>query len=126
MYKKIPDIIWNAAKILRRNMTVSEKLLWNEIRNDKLGVRFLRQKPLYIYTELSWQDRFIIPDFYSHSIKLIIEVDGTIHNTPEVMQLDEVKQSYLDKLEINVIRIKNDEINHDLESVILKIKKEFS
>ena len=72
---KIPDIIKEVARDLRKNMTPAEKLLWESIRRDISGFRFLRQKPLYVFTEDSGQARFIIPDFYCHSKKLIIEVD---------------------------------------------------
>ena len=47
----ISDAIKIAARDLRKNMTDSEKKLWNELKNQKLGVKFMRQRPLYVYTE---------------------------------------------------------------------------
>jgi very-short-patch-repair endonuclease len=55
------------AEELRINMTKAEKLLWEEIRNNKLdGLKFRRQHPI---------GRFIV-DFYCHKLKIIIELDG--------------------------------------------------
>jgi very-short-patch-repair endonuclease len=48
---KIPEIITIAARNLRKNMTKAELLLWRQLRYDKLGIRFYRQKPIYVYTE---------------------------------------------------------------------------
>ena len=53
------------ARKLRKNQTQAEKLLWERLRKDKLGVRFLRQKPLGPY----------IVDFYCASARLSIELD---------------------------------------------------
>ena len=114
----IPGTLKNAARELRKNMTSSEKKLWEEIRWDKLWERVLRQKVFYVYTENSGLDRYIIPDFYIASKILIIEVDGSIHKLSEILILDKIKQ---DKW-FNFIRIANDEIEQDIEKVIIKIK----
>jgi hypothetical protein len=58
------------AKELRREMTPAEKLLWKEVRANKLGVRFRRQQVI---------QGFIV-DFYCHKAGLVIEVDGDIHD----------------------------------------------
>lgn len=58
------------AKVLRGKMTPAEKLLWEELRGKKfMGLKFRRQHPVLVY----------IADFYCHSIKLIIEIDGGYH-----------------------------------------------
>ena len=54
---------------LKENMTLAEVLLWEYLRNKKLGVKFRKQHIIDFY----------IPDFVVLSIKLIIEVDGKIH-----------------------------------------------
>ena len=54
------------AKELRREMTPAEKLLWQEVRAKKLGVRFRRQQVI---------QGFIV-DFYYHKSALVVEVDG--------------------------------------------------
>jgi very-short-patch-repair endonuclease len=58
------------AKELRRDMTPAEKILWQELRANKLGVHFRRQQVIAGF----------IVDFYCHKAGLVIEVDGDIHN----------------------------------------------
>jgi very-short-patch-repair endonuclease len=48
---KVPDLIKIMARELRNNMTPAETILWGHIRRDISGFRFLRQKPLYVFTE---------------------------------------------------------------------------
>jgi cyclase len=119
---KTPEVIKSTARELRKNMTDAERILWKYIRRDVSWSRFLRQKPLYVYTENSWLDRFIIPDFYCHEKKLIIEVDGSIHNTPEIYFLDREKELLLISQGIYVLRFQNEEIFNNIEKVIQDIK----
>src|SRR3972149_3006786 len=58
------------AKELRRDMTPAEKILWQELRANKLGVHFRRQQVVAGF----------IVDFYCHKAGLVIEVDGDIHD----------------------------------------------
>ena len=118
---KIPDIIKEAARNLRNNMTPAEKILWNHIRRDISGFRFLRQKPLYVFTEDSGLERFIIPDFYCYEKKLVIEIDGKIHENQEVYQLDREKEQLFKSQGIEVMRITNEEIFQDIGKVMQKI-----
>ena len=58
------------ARELRRNLTEAEKILWQELRNRKLGgFKFRRQHPI---------NKFVA-DFYCHEVKLIVELDGSQH-----------------------------------------------
>ena len=119
---KIPEIIKLTARKLRNNMTWAEKVLWIYINKKILNVKFLRQKPIFVYTENSWLNRFIISDFYCHSKKLIIEVDWNIHDNPEILKLDLHKEELLKNIWYNIIRIKNDDIFENIDNVIEKIK----
>ncbi|WP_369426718.1 endonuclease domain-containing protein [Waterburya agarophytonicola] len=59
------------AKELRQNMTPVEKILWDYLRAKRLNnLKFRRQQII---------EEFIV-NFYCHSLGLIIEVDGEIHN----------------------------------------------
>jgi very-short-patch-repair endonuclease len=58
------------AKELRREMTLAEKFLWDELRANELGVHFRRQQVI----------KGFIVDFYCHQAGLVIEVDGDIHD----------------------------------------------
>ena len=121
----ISDIIKQAARDLRKSPTESEKLLWDKLRTKNLWVKFLRQKPIYVYTEDNWLDRYVIPDFCSLEIKLIIEVDGNIHEKEEVYILDREKKKLLEKKWFRIIRIQNNEISENIDTVIEKIVASF-
>ena len=123
---KLPDIIKETARELRKNMTESEIILWEQIKNKKIGERFLRQNPVYVFTENSWLHRYIIPDFICHNKKFILEIDWNIHNLDEVYKLDLHKENLLKNLWFKILRIKNEDIKNDLINTIKKIKKELN
>jgi len=119
---KIPDIFKETARKLRKNMTESEVILWSFIKWWKIWVSFLRQKPIYVFTEDSWLNRFIIPDFYYHKNKIILEIDWNIHDLKEVWELDLYKENLLNNMWFKVIRIKNKDIKNNINNVIKTIK----
>ena len=121
----ISDIIKEASRNLRKNMTESEEVIWKLIKNKKLWYKFLRQKPIYLYTENSWLWRYIIPDFCCLELKLILEIDGNIHDKNEVYLLDLEKEKQLKQRWFKIIRIKNEEINQNIEWTIKKIVASF-
>ncbi len=96
---------------LRNNLTKAEVLLWIQIKNRKLGVRFLRQYGVGKY----------VIDFYSPPIKLAIEVDGVTHLTEEELEYDERRQYEIEQVGIQFIRFTNWEVYNDIENVINKI-----
>jgi very-short-patch-repair endonuclease len=100
------------ARYLRHEETKAEKILWKEIRNRKLGVKFRRQHPV---------DKFIL-DFYAPEIKLGIELDGFSHK--ENTEYDKLRTEYLKSKGIKIIRFWNSEIENNLKEVIFKIKEE--
>jgi len=106
-------------------MTKSEELFWLKIKTKKLWYKFLRQKPIYLYTENSWLDRYIIPDFACLDLKIILEIDWNIHNKKEVYLLDLYKEKLLTKKWFKIIRISNNEIKSNLKSTIEKIVASF-
>lgn len=118
-----PDEIVEISRRLRKNMTQSEKILWNFLKWEKLDLKFLRQHPLYVFTEDSGQHRFVISDFYNHELKLIIELDGTIHDTSEVFELDRAKEKLLEIWGYHVIRFSNEEVQYQIEKVLLTLKQ---
>lgn len=119
----IPENIRMIARSLRNNMTESEKIIWDKLRRNKFWYRILRQKPFFVYTENNWLDRYIIPDFYIASKKILIEIDWSIHNLPELLILDQEKEKLINQKWFEIIRITNDEIKNNLSSVILKIEE---
>lgn len=106
--------IFRRAEMLRRQMTEAEKILWEELRNNKLnGLKFRRQHPVSNF----------IADFYCHQKKLIIELDGSIHFEKEQREYDEGRTDELASLGIRVIRFSNQRIINDLQKVIAHIEK---
>lgn len=105
------------AKQLRKRSTPSEQILWQYLRNRKLqGFKFKRQHPLYQY----------IADFYCHEKKLVIEVDGLIHEQQQVY--DENRDKVLQQAGYTVVRFTNDQvlqnITHVLQSIIVSLSHE--
>ena len=75
-------------KELRQNQTKAEEILWFELRNNKLGAKFKRQHSIGGY----------IADFYCQKHKLIIELDGEIHESKENKEYDEVRDKFFKEL----------------------------
>lgn len=100
--------IFQKAADLRNNMTLSEEKLWEILHDRKVfKVKFRRQHPIDIF----------IADFYCHSCKLAIEIDGGVHLDQEVMDYDEERTYILEKYGITVIRFKNEEVLYAIERV---------
>jgi leucyl-tRNA synthetase len=107
------------ARELRRNQTPEEKLLWANLRNRKFhGKKFLRQHPL-IYGTYKNNPRFFVADFYCAEAKLVIELDGKIHDFQK--DYDEQRDLIIKEMGIKVLRIKNEEMSN-VEEVLRKIK----
>ncbi|MBR2159814.1 MAG: endonuclease domain-containing protein [Clostridia bacterium] len=94
------------AKNLRKNMTKEEKRLWYDYLK-KYPVRFLRQKVI---------DNYIV-DFYCHSARIIIELDGSQHYDEKGLLKDKIRTSRLGERNLLVIRIPNIEVNKNFEGV---------
>jgi cyclase len=105
-------LLYQRARELWNNATHAETVLWGYLRTRPLGFKFRRQHPYSSY----------IPDFYCHSLKLVIEVDGSIHNLPDVKLNDEQRQAFLQKSGLTVFRFQNEIILKTPEKVILVIE----
>lgn len=106
-------------------MTHAEVECWKELKGNKLWVKFLRQKPIFLYEEEKWFPRYVIPDFCSLEKKIIIEIDGSIHNRKDVYELDQEKEKLLKQKWFSILRFWNNEVTDDLESVLEKIRASF-
>ena len=98
------------AKQLRNNSTLSEVLLWKQIKGKALGVEFKRQVPMLEY----------IVDFYCQEIGLAIEVDGNIHDFRYLE--DAQRQQEIEKYGVIFIRFSNEEIKNNMFGVILSLE----
>jgi very-short-patch-repair endonuclease len=112
MYFGAKPEIFKLARELRKRETPTEKILWSFLSNNQLlGLQFRRQHPI---------NRFIA-DFYCPKIKLIIEIDGKIHDIPEYLNHDIGRSDILNDLGITVIRFTNEQILNEIDSTIRNI-----
>jgi leucyl-tRNA synthetase len=100
--------ITELARELRSNPTPSEKKMWELLRKRRLnGFRFIRQKP-FIHTQFQNNRYFYIADFYCPEKKLVIEVDGKVHEYQK--EFDRHRDIVLKERGLIVLRIKNEEL----------------
>ncbi len=113
MYFGAKPAIFKLARELRKAETKTEKILWSKLnRNQILGLQFRRQHPINIF----------IADFYSVRIKLLIEVDGNIHEITENKEHDQGRSEILNDFGITVIRFTNEQILEEIDSTVEHIK----
>jgi len=94
------------ARELRNKSTLSEVLLWRQIRAKKLGYNFYRQKPLGNY----------IVDFYCAEKNAVIEVDGSSHD--DKAEYDAQRDAFLTGLGLHVIHILDKDVKQDIAAVM--------
>jgi very-short-patch-repair endonuclease len=108
--QKVTPIKVQRAKELRHQMTQEEKILWQHLRANRLnGLHFRRQQII---------DGFIA-DFYCHAARLVIEVDGEIHQ--QQAEYDAERDRVLLARGLRLLRIKNEEVRQNLNSVLMRI-----
>ena len=100
------------ARSLRRNMTRHEKHLWYD---------FLRTYPIKIYKQRIIDN--YIADFYCHKARLVIELDGSQHYTPEGKSYDVARTKVLEEYGLCVLRFSNQDIDERFEGVCYIIDK---
>ncbi len=98
------------SRRMRNDQTPMERKLWSRFLRG-LPVQFYRQKPLNHY----------IVDFYCAKKKLVIEVDGDSHFTPEAREADALRTSVLESYGLRVVRFTNHEVRANFESVCERI-----
>lgn len=100
------------ARNLRQRETSTEKIVWQALRSRRLNnLKFRRQHPI--------ANTAFVVDFLCYEARLIIEIDGEIHN----FQLDEDanRQEILENEGYSVLRFTNEQVKRDLENVLTKI-----
>ena len=101
------------ARRLRRAGNLAEVILWAELKKDKLGYRFLRQRPIGKY----------IVDFYCHSLRLAIEIDGASSHDAKILT-DEKRQIDLESQGVRIIRFLDKDVRSNMEGVVASIRAE--
>lgn len=113
MFYDATPVVFENARNLRYKMTKAERILWNRVSKKQImDHRFRRQHPIGKY----------IADFYCHQGKLVIEVDGEIHDHPDRIEYDAKRTTELESLGIRVLRFTNQQIFSQLEETIGIIK----
>ena len=108
MFYKADPLIFSKARELRKVLTPSEQTFGLRLKQKFPEYKFRRQDPISIY----------IADFYCHKLRLVIEIDGSIHDSEEAKLNDKRRQQDLDDLNLMVIRFTNDQVKNEIENVI--------
>jgi very-short-patch-repair endonuclease len=95
---------------LRKKTSGSEKIVWTYLRRKQiLGERFLRQFSIDFY----------VLDFYCPRLRLAVEIDGNSHFTnQDAIDYDKERQDFIENLEIEFLRFRNEEVNQSNDFVI--------
>jgi very-short-patch-repair endonuclease len=115
LHKGAIDKLYQYGRELRQSATKAEMILWEYLRDRKLdGLKFRWQHPI---------DKFIA-DFYCHEKKLVVELDGAVHDDKMNVQYDEARTYELKGSGIKVTRFRNSEVENNISFVLNEIRKE--
>jgi very-short-patch-repair endonuclease len=99
---------------MRTEATPAKKLVWRLLRNRRLfGLKFRRQVAI---------DRFIV-DFYCHELRLIVELDGEIHDDPKQIDRDAQRNLRLKELGYQILRVANGMVMHAPDLFVEEIRR---
>jgi very-short-patch-repair endonuclease len=117
---ELAEVAKGLCREMRRNPTEAEEIFWQAVRRKQLmGVKFYRQYP--ILHEITGRETFFIADFYCHRARLVVEIDGRIHEFG--VPRDTERTELLNLLGLHVLRFRNDEVLEDLERVLEKVQR---
>jgi len=112
--------ITNRSRNLRYEQTSAEELFWRCVRNRQFnGLKFLRQHPI-VFVIPNGGRKYFIADFYCRLYKLVIEIDGGIHDTQK--DYDEFRDNILASDGYKILRFKNDDIFNNIWWVMKEIE----
>jgi very-short-patch-repair endonuclease len=98
---KVPAKLRSNARVLRKNSTDAERILWSELRDHRLnGAGFRRQVPIKNY----------IADFICHAAKLVIELDGGQHFSDQAERADAARSTVIEAQGFKVLRFSNHDV----------------
>lgn len=99
------------AREFRKEPTQSEAVLWEALRGKKLdGIKFRRQQPV----------GYFVVDFYNSVYRLVVEVDGPIHENQ--VEADRARQDILEILGLHVLRVKSETVEKNLPRALDEIR----
>lgn len=113
----MPDSQLLASRRLRQEGTRAEAVLWEHLRDRQLeGAKFRRQAVI---------GRFIV-DFYCHEHRLVVELDGAVHDQPDIAAHDSERQQHLEVQGYRVLRFNNRAVFTDIDGVLKIISTAFN
>ncbi|MDH0564431.1 endonuclease domain-containing protein [Acinetobacter courvalinii] len=106
---KLDPQLLEFAKAMRSNATDAEHLMWQLLRAKRfINLKFRRQHVIAPY----------IVDFYCHELGLVIELDGSQHGTDDGKEYDAERTTFLEALDLKVVRYWNHDVLKNTESVL--------
>ena len=111
MFEGANHLVFEFAKQLRKEMTDAEKILWMHLKSGIQNLKFRRQHPIGLY----------VADFFCHKLKLIIELDGSIHDLKETKIQDQERENYFTTSGYKIIRFSNKQVFTELEFILAEI-----
>jgi very-short-patch-repair endonuclease len=109
------------ARMLRRNQTPAEDFFWGKVRSKRLlGLKFNRQFVIRDAIILG-KSHYYIADFHCFALKLIVEIDGPIHN--KQVEYDQLREEHLRSMGYHIIRFSNQQVIEEwpkVESVLIE------
>jgi len=110
------------ARKNRKNPTKTEVVFWNNVRGKKLlGLKINRQYVFEYKLYPTDSNKFFIADFYCHQLKLVIELDGRIHDYQK--DYDRNREDILQGLGLKVIRFANEDILYNWKIIENTLKE---
>ncbi len=109
-------LLKDLSKQHKNNPTDEENILWRQLRANQIGYHIRRQHII---------DEYIV-DFVCLQKKLNIEVDSGYHNSKEQKENDDARTNYLKELGYDEIRFSNEEVKHNVDTVVEKIKQKLN
>lgn len=113
------NLVTVKSRALRNNATEAEKILWQHLRRQQLGLKFRRQQPLRL--KIQGRTQLFIADFYCREAKLVIEVDGKIHARQK--DYDEARDHLINQLGFQILRVTNEIVIGEIATVVVMISK---
>jgi len=116
---RLRQVAKQLCRDLRKKQTNAEKIFWEAVRNRRfMGLKFYRQYPIFV--DVDGRETFFIADFFCFEKKLVVEIDGKIHDYRK--DHDDLRTEIINRKGIDVIRFKNEEIEKNVDAVLRRLK----
>ena len=112
IWRNVPHPNWSHLREMREKPSAPEQRLWDALKNHATGVHFRRQHPIGDY----------IVDFCAPRHHLVIEVDGSTHDTEEAQEYDKIRDDFLRDHGFQVLRFPARDVMDRLDEVLSKIR----